>query len=313
MSKRGTIHIDAALTNYAVNYRNENFIADKVLPVIPVAKQSDKYFIFGKEAFQLYDDKRANGKESKEVVSWTVSNDNFFCDVHALSDLVSDEDRNNADAPIMPDMLTTDRLMQMIMLRREYSTASKLFNATTFAGYTTPLTGTDRWDDFANSDPIGDIEDAKGKVQGAVGFEANSMIIGVNVYRKLIQHPDLIARVKYVQKGVLTLADLKLLFQVENIYVGSALYRSTKEGQTETLSKVWGKMALVYYQPKSTPDLKVPNIGFIPTWKIYGNKTALVEKYRINTRHGDLVDVQAAYDVVISLAASGYLYTTVVA
>ena len=40
------VHVDAILTNISVAYMQDrdNFIADKVFPVIPVDKKSDKFF-----------------------------------------------------------------------------------------------------------------------------------------------------------------------------------------------------------------------------------------------------------------------------
>ena len=42
------VHIDSALSNISIAYRNEAYIADKVFPIVPVQKQSDYYFVFGK-------------------------------------------------------------------------------------------------------------------------------------------------------------------------------------------------------------------------------------------------------------------------
>ena len=39
------IHIDQALTNVSVMYRNQSYVADQVLPSLPVAKRSNKYFV----------------------------------------------------------------------------------------------------------------------------------------------------------------------------------------------------------------------------------------------------------------------------
>ena len=43
-------HVDAILTNISVAYmqKQENFIAEKVFPNIPVDKKSDKYFVYTK-------------------------------------------------------------------------------------------------------------------------------------------------------------------------------------------------------------------------------------------------------------------------
>jgi hypothetical protein len=45
----GSVHIDRALTNVAVQYQNNEYIADAVMPVVRVSKKSDKYFKFKPE------------------------------------------------------------------------------------------------------------------------------------------------------------------------------------------------------------------------------------------------------------------------
>ena len=42
------VHVSAALTNVSVAYfqDEENFIADKVFPVVPVVHQTDQYFVW---------------------------------------------------------------------------------------------------------------------------------------------------------------------------------------------------------------------------------------------------------------------------
>ena len=219
-NKRGDIHIDVALSNVAVAYKNSALIAGEVLPIIPVNKQSDKYFTFGKEAFRLFDDLRANGQAAKEVLSYSVGTGNYFCDPRALKDIVTDEDRNNADAPINQDIETTEALTKMRLLRLEYEVGTTLFNATTFAGYTAALTGTARWDDYTNSDPCKDIEMAKASVHDNTGMEANTVAIGIDVWRKLKNHPDLMDRIKHSQKGILTTELVADLFGVDKVIVG---------------------------------------------------------------------------------------------
>ena len=45
------IHIDQALTNLSVMYRNANYVADQVIPVVPVNKRSNKYFVYRREDY----------------------------------------------------------------------------------------------------------------------------------------------------------------------------------------------------------------------------------------------------------------------
>ena len=307
----GTIHIDAALTNVAVQYKNDTFIADRILPVVPVTKQSDKWFIYGKEALRIYDDIRVKGAEAKEVVSWSVtSSDNYYCDVRALKDLIADEDRDNADVPLDPDINTTEGLVKMRLLRREYDVANYLFNTATFSGKTAAVTT--KWDDYTNSAPIRDIEAKKEIVHDAIGLEPNVVVIGYSVFKKLKHHPDMLERIKYTQKGVLTPALLADILDVDEVIVGGGLKESAVEGQTSSLTKMWGKYALIMYRQPGANTLKVPALGFIPTWKLYGNKTYKVKKYRVEERNGDMVEVESAYDVILACSSAGYLLSAVI-
>ena len=61
------VHVDAILTNASVAYIQsaDNFIANKVFPIVPVDKQSDLYFKYTKEDWFRDDAKvRADGAEA---------------------------------------------------------------------------------------------------------------------------------------------------------------------------------------------------------------------------------------------------------
>ena len=49
MPEVSQVHIDAALTNVSVAYRNPDYIADIIAPQVAVRKQSDKYYIYDAE------------------------------------------------------------------------------------------------------------------------------------------------------------------------------------------------------------------------------------------------------------------------
>ena len=40
------VHINAAMGNVSIAYKNGLYIADQVFPIIPVAKKSDFYFVY---------------------------------------------------------------------------------------------------------------------------------------------------------------------------------------------------------------------------------------------------------------------------
>lgn len=117
MPNANEVHIDAALTNLSVGYRNPAFIADLVAPVVPVRKQSDKYFIHdaAREVFRQSDDRRAPGAEANEV-NFALSSDNYYAEDHALTSVIPDEERENADPVIQPAIDRTEFLRAKIDL-----------------------------------------------------------------------------------------------------------------------------------------------------------------------------------------------------
>ncbi len=67
---KSMFHIDGPLSDIAIGYMQDQkeYIADKVFPVVPVDKQSDKYFIFDKGPWMRNSVQiRAPGDEYPEV------------------------------------------------------------------------------------------------------------------------------------------------------------------------------------------------------------------------------------------------------
>jgi len=313
---RGLINVSVPLSNVAVKYSNDatKYIADKILPLVSVAKQAGLHYTFGNESFRLYDDLRANGAPSSRVLSYSTGTAAYYTDTRSLHDVVTEEDRSNADGIISPEITTTENLVDMRLVRREYDVAAALFNTTTFSGYTAALSGTDLFDDYTNSDPIGKLSTARENVRGKIGRPANTLVIGAAVFNALKQHPDILDRIKYTQTGILTPALLAALLDVSQVLIGEGIYESTNQKQSSTLTDIWGKFALMCYVAQgSSPNLKKPSLGYIPQWNLYGGGPYMTKKWYDDALSGDVIEVTSSYDIVVAAAAAGYLYSTVIA
>jgi len=300
---KGDVHTDAVLSGVSVMYVNDELIADIVMPVVPVKKESDLYYIYTRN-WRLPQAKRAAGAEAAEV-EWNVSTDTYSCEEYALKDLIPDRVRDNADNPLDMDVDTTENLTNLIQLLREKRIADVVFAGGNH-GTTSALAGANRWDDYAGSDPIGDVQTAKDTVHAASGKMPNVMIVGKQVHSKLLHHPDILERIKYTQKGLVTEDLLATMFEVDRYVVGKALYDSSEEGDSEVLAYVWGKsVALIYSEP--SPGLKKVSYGY--QFQSRGFRT---KKWREEGREGDFVESGEIRDEKVVATACGYLYTTVV-
>ena len=95
------VHVSVPLTNISIAFRNNQnqYIADKVFPIIPVQKQSNLYRIYEKSAW-FRDDarKRADTTVAAET-DFTMSTAPYYCDVWALRQFIGDQTLANHDEP----------------------------------------------------------------------------------------------------------------------------------------------------------------------------------------------------------------------
>ncbi len=257
--------VDPMLTNVALAYKNEEYIADKIFTPMGVAKQSGKHFVYDKGRFRINETLRAKGANANEVTLNLTTGNTYFCEDHALRQFVPDEDVDNAVIKGSPAIDAAENVTDMLLIDKEKALATYMANTANLTQNTT-LAGTDQWSDFVNSDPFDDIATAEDTIHGSIMQKPNALILGKQVYDKLIRHPDLLDRVKWSAKGVLTIDLLKSLFDVDYVLVGRAGYNSAAEGQTDAMSYVWGKHAwLAYVSPKRSG--KFVTFGLTYDWK----------------------------------------------
>ena len=307
------VHIDAALTNVSVAYRNSAYIADIIAPPVPVLKQSDKYYIYDpqRERFRATNDTRAPGARTNEV-DFALSTDNYFCDDHALSSVIPDEERENADPVIQPAIDRTEFLTDKIDLNKEIAMAGRIIAGGDIPGET--LSGTDQWSDYDNSDPVVAVEEKKGDVQSAVQEIPNTLVLPYEVFQKVRLHPAVVDRVKYSNLGVAGPDVLAQLFDVERVLVPRAFKNVAARGQSADLKYVWGKNALLCYLPPRPAMMRVAlAYSFLWTQAPGSVNGRMVEVWRNHPRKSDVIRVQRYYDQKIIAAGACYLWKEAVA
>jgi hypothetical protein len=315
MPYREQVHSDAILSNVALQYSQDMFIASQALPIVSVNKESDKYFKFYlKDALNFpARTLRGDGAESAET-TWDVTTGTYQCEEYALKDIVTDRARKNADSPIDMDIDTTRFLTGQLLLDYEYRVATAVFNTTTFTDHHSALTSDDMWDVYtaagADSDPIADIETAKDSVLKNSLKPANTIIMGYEVFKKVVHHPSILARIQYggtpADPATVTPNALAQVFNVSQVLVGRAVYNSAVEGATATPAYVWGKYVMTAYIENPVPRKGV-TLG-----ATFQSQPFQVEKWRESKRKGDMVEVSMVEDEVIIAEGAGYLLSTVV-
>ena len=287
-------------------YRNAAFVADQVMPTIPVEKQSDKYFIYGVDNLRADDDARRPAGLANEI-DWSLSTNPYYADGHALAQYIPDEWRENADAALDLDTDVTVQLTDKILLNREVNT----FNV--INGLSAHAQTSARWD-VDTTDPIKVIDVAKETIATAIGQPPNCLLLPRPVFRGLRNNALVKARVSGALNGIdqsrITASQLASLLEVDEIILADAVKVTSAEGQTVASSYVWGKNALLFYKPR-VPGLRTVSLGYLFTW-MKGRLGSLVYKARADKRHADWIEVMRYYDPNLVAAAAGYWFTDVV-
>jgi hypothetical protein len=305
------VHVDQALTEVSIAYRNRQYVAAEIFPRIPVTKQSNKYFVYSKDNFRIFDDSRRPGARANEI-DWTLSTDTYFCEGHALAQAIPDELRANADQAIDVDVETTEMLTDLLYIQSEILVASKATDPAVVTQNTT-LSGTSQWSDYTNSDPLKAVEDQKPTILKQIGQVPNALLVSYPVFVALRNHPKIIERFKYSQVGIVQPDHLKSVFNVDYFLVGAALKNTAKEGQADSLDYIWGKHAILFYKPP-TPGRRTVSLGYQFTW-LFGANTEgfLVKRYRDEGRTADVIETQLYYDAKVVAASAAYLWLAAVA
>ncbi len=305
-------YLDQPLNNVSVGYKNDDYFAEKLFPVVPVKKQSGRYWVFGKEKFRQYETIRHAKAEAREVAPWTLANNPYFCDDHSLKDAISDEERANSDGTDL-EVNTVENLTDAILLDFEIRVKNLVMGPSSPVPSVT-LSGTSQWSDYVNSDPISAVEAQKTVVKQAVALTPNTLAVSYPVYAALRQHPRIIDRFKYTQVGILQADHLKSAFDVDNFWVMGAEYDTATEGQPPSLNFVWGKTALLAYVPPE-PRRREIALGYTFRWLFGAPELAgtLVKRYRVENRMADAIEVHRYDDVQIVAPAAGICFINAVA
>lgn len=317
------VHVDAVLSNISVAYipKQEFFIAASAFPQVPVEHQTDKYWKYTKDDwFRDEAKKRADASESAGS-GYTLSTDSYSCDVYAIHKDVGDKTRGNADKGLNLDEDAVRFVTTRMLLREEIQFVTDAFKTGVWA---TDITGvasapsagqTIQWSDYANSDPIEDIEDGKQTILQNTGYMPNVLVIGYQVWRKLKNHPLFVDRIKYTTAEAVSRAIIARYLELDDILVAQSIKNTALEGATGSYSFVFGKSALLMYR-NPNPGLLEPSAGYTFVWNGVSGGLGLpvgISSFRMENLKADRIEGECAWDNKIVASDMGYFFSGIVA
>lgn len=263
----GQVHINTPLSRIAVEaFSRGNFIGPSLFPVVNVGKQSDLYYTIPKGAWLRKPTATLRApKTAPRRVEFSVSSDTYFAHNYALAGENAFEALANADDPIALRQRTTAKVVEDLMLDLELRIRNKVTSISNI-GSGTLLTGSRKWDDYSNSDPVSDVQSGMAFVRAQTGVIVNTMLMDWDSYQTLRRHPVLLDMFKYTQGGLLNDAELKEVFKIPNLLVSQGIYNAAVEGATNSIVNIWGNNCLLAYVDPTPASLRTVTFGLGFRW-----------------------------------------------
>ena len=257
--------VDPVLTNLATGYTNEQFVGDQLMPFVLVDKEGGKIPLFGKEHFKVYSTERALRAKSNRINPEDIGSVDVALDEHDLEYPI--DYREDAESAFPLQARATNTVVEGIRLRHEVMVAEMVQNPANYSvGNKIALSGTSRFTDDT-SDPEGVVSDAKAAVRAKIVKEPNTMVIGYATWRVLKRHPKLKAILSDTRSRLVQLADLREIFEIENIVIG----RAVKASDAGVTTDIWGDNMVLAYVPKASGDRSPYEPSFGYTLRKKGN------------------------------------------
>lgn len=319
---KGDVHVDSLLTNISVGFMQtaEDFVADRVFPIVPVGKQSDRYTVYDRSFWYRSEMKeRAPGTESAGAGYAVDTTPTYYAPIWALHKDIDDPTRANTDAPMDADVDATRFLSQQALIRKDKLWVEKYFTTSLWTGDQTGVgaaPGANQFLQFnvSGSTPFQTIRTQRTVIKKRTGYWPNKLVMGAEVWAILADHTDLLDRIKHTQKGIATPELIAEALELDEVLIASGVENTGAEGAAASYSFLAGKaMLLVYAAP--APSLFEPSGGYTFSWTGLLGANSLggrVKNFRMEHLESDRVEIEMAFDQKLVAADMGVFFTAAV-
>lgn len=259
---------DTALVS---GYRAPRLVGIKeIYPIVEVKKEAGQYTEYGPDASVIRQGLETPLGVPRKMIDVTIAKGDYKAVKVGVKVPIYDEEMDEAADP---EQLRESKSLlgeKVIQLGMEYTLSQYLQNASNYdVANVEALTGTDKWDDYTNSDPIGDLVRWLGVMEFVTEADRDELAVGIapDVLNVLLNHPKLLNRpgAPAGQQNVVTNANLASWIgckKVEPLRGKYAVTFDRKDPRNTVFARLWSK-CVVCYLPIEKPTIETPVPGVI--------------------------------------------------
>ncbi len=236
----GQVHTNAFMTSFSVQYKNDDYIGEQLMPVATVSKANDNFAIYDKRSRLGETDDRMTSHSDANEIAESRSVGSYVLEDHGLKDFLPGTTVENQD-PGFDEMLDLQEgVLEALALNREIRHATVLTTAANF-GTTTTLSGVTQWNHASGGAPLSVLQ--AGIASCWTGKGPGDMVgyCSLDVANVLTRHPQLLDLYKYTTPGLTKLDALARELGLTKILVAASRKDTANSGATASYSRIWGK------------------------------------------------------------------------
>ena len=316
----GQVHTDAVIQQMSLQYGNEEYIGEQIMPPILVDKQSGLYQVYPqRERFAFPSDELDDYSEPNEI-NETRTTTSYACEGRGYKNSVAATTLANQDSPLNEMLDLTESIMEGMYFQRERRIAAVAGIAGSYGANTAAIAAANRWDSATGGDPIANMQTADAALWQGRGQSDKVMFSSLDVAHVLMRHPDILGLFQYngSSPGLATPDMIARFLGADRYLVGAARRDSANENQTAVYARIWPDVFGLVRVPRN-PTLRNAFFGATFRWRMQGvpgldaamgyvTQQWFDEKVGLGGAYWAKATCSETHDVIAPL--TGYLYTT---
>lgn len=312
--------IAGPLANVSIAYRNMDYIADRVFPILDGADPKAKITKYQRGAwFRDEAAIRAPGTEARRG-GYPITTVSIATREYAFAKEVTDEDRRFVraqGAPVLqPEIDAIEYATDKIDLKKERRVAELVTGTTWVDGNSGGEDAEGLWAvSGATNTLLADIEKAQKAIKSAIGRRGNVLLLDDRTYGGMKEVDALLDKIKYTQRGVLTKEMLAAMLDLDEVIIGSAIYSDAEEtaaGTDFNAVDIWTVnatkgMGFLFWRPPRV-GIKMQCAGLQVRIAYENGGPRRISTWREAARHQDVYEVAEETDITLIDANAGYLF-----
>jgi hypothetical protein len=242
-----SVRSNKLLENVCYRTINKSYMATNLWPIIPVKREGDKFGFWPASQFLRNEAQypKAAGTPAAQVGIVPDLTRSYTCEEYALAIVLPSRVKTNAESVLQLEARAAERVMDAIRMGLEIRVATACGTAANWTYSNVTLATTLLWSAPTTSDPVKDIDLLISNVEDNCLETCNVAGTDVKTWRYLRRHPSITALIfgPGADRPLIVTPQLfAQVFELDEFYVGRAIYTSSPEGTAEgsiTKLKIW--------------------------------------------------------------------------